>query len=92
MGWSNRLWDSSGMAQVDKQVGSAIRQFLLQCMTPKDFENITNRTLYIFSDASQSGYGQCSYVRSVNDRDLRHLSRNWEVKNHTTDVHLDFKT
>ena len=60
------------MAQVDKQVGSAIRQFLLQCMMPKDFENITNRTLYIFSDASQSGYGQCSYVRSVNDRDLRH--------------------
>ena len=74
------------MAEVDKQVDSAIRQFLLQCMTPKDFENITNRTLYIFSDASQSGYCQCSYVRSVND------SRNWEVKNHTTDVHLDFKT
>ena len=37
-------------------------------MMPKDFGKITNCTLHHFSDASQSGYGQCSYIRLVNDR------------------------
>ena len=41
---------------------------LSQCMKPKDFGSITNCTLHHFSDACQSGYGQCSYIRFVNER------------------------
>ena len=37
-------------------------------MKPKDFRSITNSTLHHFSDASQSGYGQCSCIRFVNDK------------------------
>ena len=37
-------------------------------MIPKDFGKITNCTLHHFSDASQSGCGQCSYIRLVIDR------------------------
>ena len=37
-------------------------------MKPKDFGSITNCTLHHFSDACQSGYGQCSYIRFVNER------------------------
>ena len=35
---------------------------------PKDFGTIVSRELHHFSDASFSGYGQCSYLRLVNDR------------------------
>ena len=38
------------------------------CMNPKCFGSITNFTLHHFSDASQNGYGQCSYIRFVNDK------------------------
>ena len=38
------------------------------CMKPEDFEKITNCTLHHFSDASQSGYGQCSSISLVDDR------------------------
>ena len=37
-------------------------------MKSKDFVCITNCTLHHFSDASQSGYGQCSYISFLNDR------------------------
>ena len=37
-------------------------------MKPKDFWSITNCTLHHFSEACQSGYGQCSYIRFVNER------------------------
>ena len=56
------------MAQVEKQSDNATRQSLPRCMKPKDFGKITNCTSHHFSDASQSGYGQCSYIRLVNDR------------------------
>ena len=38
------------------------------CIKPKDFGSIKNCTFHYFSDASQSGYGQYSYIRYVNDR------------------------
>ena len=38
------------------------------CIKPKDFRSIKNCTFHYFSDASQSGYGQYSYIRYVNDR------------------------
>ena len=37
-------------------------------MKPKDFGKVTNCTLHHFSDASQSGYGQCSYIKLANER------------------------
>ena len=54
------------MAQVEKQFDNA--KSLSQFMKPKDFGSISNCTLHNFSDASQSGYGQCSYITFVNDR------------------------
>ena len=45
---------------------------LAQCMKPKYFGSITNCTLHYFSGTSQSGYGQCSYIRFVNDRAQTH--------------------
>ena len=39
-----------------------------RCMKPKDFGKVTNCTFHHFSDASKSGYGQCSYIRLVNER------------------------
>ena len=41
-------------------------------MKPKDFGSITNCTLHHFSDACQSGYRKCSYIRFVNDRVQKH--------------------
>ena len=45
---------------------------LPRCMKPKDFGKITSCTLPHFSDASQNGYGQCSYIKLVNDRVQMH--------------------
>ena len=41
---------------------------LPRCMKPKDFGKVTNCTLHHFSDTFLSGYGQCSYIRLVNER------------------------
>ena len=37
-------------------------------VAPKEFGDIVSRELHHFSDASFSGYGQCSYLRIVNAR------------------------
>ena len=47
---------------------------LPRCMKPKDFGKIANCTLHHFSDAYQSGYGQCSYIKLVNDTAQIHCS------------------
>ena len=39
---------------------------ILRCFKPIDFGEVKSVELHHFSDASQSGYGQCSYVRLVN--------------------------
>lgn len=38
--------------------------------TPADFGKVTKRELHHFSDASMSGYGQCSYLRLGNEGDI----------------------
>ena len=45
-----------------------------RCFKPKDFGEVKSVELHHFSDASQSGYGQCSYVRLVNQQDQPHVS------------------
>ena len=41
---------------------------LPRSMKPKNFGSIADCLLNNFSDACQSGYGQCSYIRFVNDK------------------------
>lgn len=45
-----------------------------RCVVPPDFGVVKERSLHHFSDASQDGYGQCSYLRSVNEDGKVHCS------------------
>ena len=45
-----------------------------RCFRPNNFEVLKSIELHHFSDASTSGYGQCSYLRLVNERDEVHCS------------------
>ncbi|KAK3737845.1 hypothetical protein QZH41_004783 [Actinostola sp. cb2023] len=46
-----------------------------RCFKPNDFGEIKSTELHHFSDASQDGYGQCTYVRLTNERDQVHCSQ-----------------
>ena len=39
-----------------------------RCYKPANFGNVTNVQLHHFSDASNKGYGQCSYLKMENDK------------------------
>ncbi|XP_052071218.1 uncharacterized protein LOC127709652 [Mytilus californianus] len=45
-----------------------------RCVKPKDFGNITVCELHHFSDASTLGYGQCSYLRLIDENELIHCT------------------
>ena len=45
-----------------------------RCFKPKDFGEVRTAELHHFSDASTVGYGQCSYLRLVNDRQQVHCA------------------
>ncbi|KAK7933319.1 hypothetical protein WMY93_004215 [Mugilogobius chulae] len=45
-----------------------------RCYHPSDFDNIVRVELHHFSDASNVGYGACSYLRYKNDKDQVHCS------------------
>ena len=45
-----------------------------RCFKPVDFGEIKAVELHYFSDASEGGYGQCSYTRLVNDSDKAHCA------------------
>ena len=38
-----------------------------RCFKPQDFGNVQRASLHHFSDASEYGYGQCSYLKLVDD-------------------------
>ena len=40
---------------------------IARCFKPKNFGNVKGYTLHRFSDASNAGYGQASYLRVVNE-------------------------
>ena len=40
-----------------------------RCYKPEHFSDVKPVELHSFSDASVNGYGQCSYLRMVNNRD-----------------------
>ena len=44
------------------------------CYKPCGFERIINYSLHHFSDASECGYGQATYLRMVNDLEEVHCS------------------
>lgn len=47
---------------------------MARCYVPANFGEVVKKELYHFSDASTSGYGQCSYLRLINkDRDVRYV-------------------
>ena len=45
-----------------------------RCFKPKKFGKIREYSLHHFSDASESGCGQCSYLRMVNENGQIHCS------------------
>jgi hypothetical protein len=45
-----------------------------RCFKPANFGKVISTSLHHFSDASQTGYGQCSYIRFVNESGEVHCS------------------
>ncbi|XP_041461230.1 uncharacterized protein LOC121412484 [Lytechinus variegatus] len=45
---------------------------IARCYKPHNFGQVKATEIHHFSDASQNGYGQCSYVRFVNTEDKAH--------------------
>ena len=45
-----------------------------RCYKPDNFGDVKSVELHSFSDASVNGYGQCSYLRMVNNRDEVHCA------------------
>ena len=45
-----------------------------RCLTPAGFEQVKSIELHHFSDASTTGYGQCSYLRLVNSKNEVHCA------------------
>ena len=43
-----------------------------RCYKPKNFGEVKSVELHSFSDASENGYGQCSYLRMMNNLDEVH--------------------
>ena len=50
------------------------RLAIKRCFKPDDFGNVSSIQLHHFSDASSQGYGQCSYVRLVNEKGDIHVA------------------
>ena len=45
-----------------------------RCFKPEEFTDVKEISLHHFSDASDEGYGQCSYIRLVNGDGKIHCS------------------
>ena len=45
-----------------------------RCYKPREFGTVQSISLHKFSDASENGYGQCSYLRLVDDQNRVHCS------------------
>ena len=45
-----------------------------RCFKPSGFGEVVDASLHTFSDASEKGYGQCTYLRQVNKEGHIHVS------------------
>ena len=67
-------WDSEVSSVVKKDWRNWVTKLkhieglhVRRCIKPDNFGKVMNVSLHHFSDASELGYGQCSYIRMVNE-------------------------
>ena len=69
----NEQWDEIIQQDIQrdwaKWVGqmNQLENLISRCIQPADFGEIKSVTLHHFSDASKNGYGQCKYIRLVDN-------------------------
>lgn len=57
-----------------EDLGTLARLKIPRCYKPVDFGDVKSVELHNFSDASTSGYGQCSYLRMINPKGKIHCT------------------
>ena len=75
-GWDVRVPDSYGM-RWEKWRGELLlleHVEIPRCVKPKDFGNVKDASLHTFADASEQGYGTCSYLRQVSETGRIHVA------------------
>ena len=77
----NVEWDEIGQQGVQSGWVKRVEQMnqlenlrISRCIQPAGLGEIKSVTLHHFSDASQNGYGQCSYIRLVDNYNRVHCS------------------
>jgi hypothetical protein len=74
--WDQILPDAQrGRWNLWRETLEALNQISIpRCFTPKDFGDTVERTLHVFSDASEVAIGSISYVRSKNEEGRIHVA------------------
>ena len=74
--WGNPIPDSVRMQWMKwrEDLGTLAKLKIPRCYKPVDFGDVKSIKLHKFSDASTSGYGQCSYLKMVNRRGKIHCT------------------
>ena len=74
-------WDSEGSIVVKKDWRNWVtklkhieRLYVRRCMKPDNFGKVVNVSHHHFSNTSELGYGQCSYIRMINETVRVHCS------------------
>ena len=77
----NLPWDTEVNDDVKKEWNKFITRlkhvdelYVRRCIRPDDFWKISDISMHHFSDASEQGYGQCSYIRMVDEEGQIHCS------------------
>ena len=77
----NLPWDMEVTDDVKKEWNKFITRlkhvdelYVRRCIRPDDFWKISDISMHHFSDASEQGYGQCSYIRMVDEEGQIHCS------------------
>ena len=76
VGWDERLSDDllTKWDQWKAELPELRNMMIRRCIKPDNFGEVVRRELHHFSDASFSGYGQCSYVRLIDNKKRVHCS------------------
>ena len=77
----NLPWDIEVNDDVKKEWNKFITRlkhvdelYVRRCIRPDDFWKISDISIHHFSDASEQGYGQCSYIRMVDEKGRIHCT------------------